>query len=267
MHLRKLTTPLAILAATLGVSAFATSAQAAVVDNDATSLLTDPEVTLTDGNVAFDWTQGKVTPRLTGNLNVVNGDDACFRVRIDSYDINNTLLHSNHGAKACPNNDNQHSYPVDLSAPSDALTHRVTVAVEKETLKDGWQTKDQDTNLYVTPHRDAVTISGSGINADGNVGWHIDNTGKSIGEYDGTLTFDGFSNCGRISLRYFDDVGKKVDEVDGSKHCPPDLGHYTFFDTLVPTPSSSAIKVKVVMQSKVGGSWVDVSSKTVSIAE
>src|SRR4051794_486520 len=73
MRFRKLIATLAMISATAGVSALASSAQAAVVDNDPLALLSDSEVTLTDGNVAFDWTQGTVTPRLTGRLNVVHG--------------------------------------------------------------------------------------------------------------------------------------------------------------------------------------------------
>ena len=62
MQHRKLSTTLAILAAAAGVSAFTASAQAVVIDSDSASLTTDPEVTLTNGNMAFDFSGGLVTP-------------------------------------------------------------------------------------------------------------------------------------------------------------------------------------------------------------
>src|SRR3954453_17379662 len=129
MRFRKLIATLAMISATAGVSALASSAQAAVVDNDALALLSDSEVTLTDGNVAFDWTQGTVTPRLTGKLNVVHGRRACYRVNIESYDLSNTRLHSTHGGDECPADAKAHTYTVDLSGASDPLMTRVTVAV------------------------------------------------------------------------------------------------------------------------------------------
>ena len=75
MHHRKLGTTLAILATTAGVSVFAGNAQAVVVDNDGFGLTGDSEVSLTDANIAFDWTGGQMIPRLTGTLNADNADD------------------------------------------------------------------------------------------------------------------------------------------------------------------------------------------------
>src|SRR4051794_21728296 len=98
MQHRGLTSALAVLTATIGLSALAGGAQAAVVDNDGILLSSSTEVQLTGANVAFDFTNGTVTPHLTGTLQGSNADDLCVRVRIDSYD-GATLLHSKPGKK------------------------------------------------------------------------------------------------------------------------------------------------------------------------
>jgi hypothetical protein len=66
-----------------------------LVDNDPFPTLShDPnsEVTFADGNVAWWWGNGVVTPKLAGTLHVVNGDDARFRVRVDSFDKDGKLV-------------------------------------------------------------------------------------------------------------------------------------------------------------------------------
>src|SRR5689334_18943160 len=69
MKFRKLSTTLAILSATAGVSAFAASAQAVVVTHYPVSLNTDPDVNLSsDAEVTFDYSGGTITPRLTATL-------------------------------------------------------------------------------------------------------------------------------------------------------------------------------------------------------
>ena len=104
---RGLSTALAILAAAAGVSAFASSAHAVVIDNVDASLTSDPNVTLTDANVAFDFTASVATPKLTGTLEAIDLDGRCVRVRLSSYN-GDTLLHSKPGTMRCPTNDLHH---------------------------------------------------------------------------------------------------------------------------------------------------------------
>ena len=69
MYAAKLGTMVAILATAAGFSAFAGSAQAQisgtiggdVVDNDALQVNGDPDISLVDGNVAFEWGRGKTS--------------------------------------------------------------------------------------------------------------------------------------------------------------------------------------------------------------
>jgi hypothetical protein len=277
MQHRKLGTTLAMLAATAGVTIFAASAQAVVVDNDSVSLTGDPEVTLTDANLAFDFSGGLITPKLTATLEVDNGDDACFRPRLASYD-GDTLLHDKPGTKRCIGNDLHHEFAINLPEDPDALTDRVIVSIEKDDGPQGaWATKDErDENLNT--FSDSFIVFGTGVDIGGStfagdspstsalVGWSIDD-GPATASYTGYYHFDGFSRCGRVKLRMLDENGTQVEPVNGPQHCPPDLDHYFYRDELASTPSGDVVEVEVVMQTKSGGQWNDVDSEFVSIAE
>jgi hypothetical protein len=277
MNHRKLRSSLALLAATAGVTVFAASAQAVVIDTDPASVTGDPqgEATLTDANVAFDFTGGQMVPRLTGTLNADNADDLCIRVRLESYD-GATFLHDKAGAKRCLNNDAHHEFSVDLSEDADALTDNVVVVVEKENAQ-GWSTADSrtiDQNIF----DESLIVSGAGIDIGGpgfaagnptspaTVDFSLDQ-GLVSATYDGDLHFDGFSRCGRVKLRYLDEAGVELDKATGPQHCPPDLAHYAYYDVIASTPNALVTQVEVIMQSKSGGSWNKVDSETVSIEE
>ena len=275
MNHRKLSTTLAILAAAAGVSAFSASAQAVTLDSDSTSLTTDPEVTLTPATISFGFSGGLVTPTLTGTIRAVNADDACVRARVDSYD-GAALLHSEYGLKHCLTDDLAHAWPVNLHGYSNALIDRVEVAVEKENTQ-GWSTVDDREHTMKT-FTDLVTVFGTGVDLGGlpyaggaptfaaSVSWPIAN-GLVTPKYDGYVHFEGFSRCGRVDLRIKDENGVQLAEVPGAQHCPPDLAHYAYRDTLNSYTSPLATQVEVRLETKTGGTWNKVSSKTVSIAE
>ena len=164
MQHRKLSTTLALLATGVGLSAFASSAQAVVVDNDPASLTGNAEVQLTDANLAFDFSNGMIEPRVTGTMAVVNGDDACFHVKMDSYD-GTTLLHSKRGTNRCMGNDLLHEFDIDLPEDADPLTDRVVVKVEKDGPQ-GWTVRDEAT-IVMNTFSDSATLTGSGIDAGG----------------------------------------------------------------------------------------------------
>jgi hypothetical protein len=278
MQLRKLSTTLAMLAATAGVTVFAASAQAVVVDNDAPSLTSDSEVKLTDANLAFDFSGGLITPKLTATLEVDDGDDACYRARLASYDRDGTLLHDKPGITRCLSTDAHREFAINLPEDPDALTDSVVVSVEKDDgPQNSWTTKDErDENLNV--FSDSFRIFGSGVGIGGStwaagapatnavVGWSIDD-GLATATYSGYYHFEGFSRCGRVKLRMLDETGTQVEPVNGPQHCPPDLDHYSYQDVLASTPSGDVVEAEVVMQTKSGGQWNDVDSELVSIAE
>jgi hypothetical protein len=275
MQHRKLSTTLALLAAGVGLSAFASSAQAVVVDNDTASLTNNAEVTLTDANLAWDYSSAGIEPTVTGTLEVVNGDDACFHVKLDSYD-GNTLLHSKRGTNRCLGNDLPHQFDINLAEDVDPLTDKVVVKVEKDGPQ-GWTVRDER-EIVMHTFSDFVVITGAGIDYGGpsfgggvplnnaTVAWSIDD-GLATASVNGNVHFDGFSRCGRIRLRLLDETGALVQGINGPQHCPPDLAHYAFSDVLASTPSALVTDVELLLQSKTGGNWSTVNSTTVSIAE
>ena len=281
MH-RKTRTTLAILAATIGASAIASSAQAVVVTHQPIPLMyLDSEVNLsTDSMVTFDFNAGKITPRLTGTLKTEG--DRCYRVHLTSYK-GSTLLHDKPGTSYCFNKAVHHERSIDLSETPDAGTDRVVVAVEKQDLKTKNWTVRQSATAGVLPYLDPIRILGSGIDI-GGVGydsvtgtptgsnlikWSIVD-GKATAAYNGTLHLDDFfPGCGRVELRYRDAAGKLVQTVDGATNCPLDKAHYAYTETLSATPSTRISKLEVAMQSSGdrGLSWGDVGTQTASIGD
>jgi hypothetical protein len=277
MQHRKLTTTLAILAATTGVAAFAASAQAGViVDSDPASLTGDPEVTLIgDPEVAFNFDSSGILPKLTGTLKVVNGDDACFRVRLASYD-GATLLHDKPGITRCLQTDQPREFSINLPEDRDALTDSVVVSVEKDGPQ-GWTTKDER-QIDMNTFSDTFRIIGAGVDLGGDtfaagdptdkasVAWSIDD-GDATATYNGWYHFDAFLRRGRVQLRMLDENGALVEVKDGPEHFAPDLAHYQYQDVLASTPSPNVVEVEVAMQTKSGGVFSDVDTETVSIAQ
>jgi hypothetical protein len=284
MQHRGLTTALAVLAATVGLGTAASGAQAAVIaapviDNDSFLLIGTNELALTDGNMAFSFSNGTITPRLTATLEGQNADDLCVRARIDSYE-GATLLHSTHSKKLCLKNDQPYAFPVDFSEAPDARTDNVTVAIEKKSVQ-GWTTVDDTAPgfLDVNTFTDSVRILGSGVDfggedyAGGNptqggfVSWPLDH-GLVTPHVEGFIHFEGFSNCARIQMRVIGSgpLSLLLETVNGRKECPADLSHQPFPVTLDATATGSVNRVEIVLQTKNGGSWQDVDSQTVSIA-
>src|SRR5690349_8639428 len=96
MH-RKVSATLAVLAATVGASAFAGSAQAVTISDTALVSAAGKDASVI-GNVTWDFTDGQITPSFSGTLGA--DDDRCFRVRMVSYD-GDTVVQDKHGAKKC----------------------------------------------------------------------------------------------------------------------------------------------------------------------
>ena len=150
MYLSKLGTMVAILATAAGFSALAGRAEAQIsgtiggdiVDNDPLQVLGDPTITLTDGNVAFQSGHGKITARLTGTVHVVGGENARFRVRVDSFDRPGSLLGTAYDA---PDGTSVHRTVEDILVDMEATTapsvSRVVVAVEKRGTSGKWITR------------------------------------------------------------------------------------------------------------------------------
>jgi hypothetical protein len=240
---RKLTTALTVLATTAGVSALASSAQAQisgtiggdVVDNDALQVSGDPDISLTDGNVAFRWGGGMTSSRLTGTLHLTDADKARWRVRVDSFDRNGTLIGTAYDAPRGTGADTAvKDIPVDMTGTVAPYVGRVLVAVEMQGDTPKWVTEASN-DTYMNLHDDSVTILGDGIDVGsgpfGYTGpmlpatftWKIGNDGKLTGTYSGTLYHDDFAHCARVMLRSLA-VGFPGDELNGPEHCAHDNG-------------------------------------------
>ena len=275
MHHRKLTTSLAILAATAGVSVFAATANAVVVDYDNVTLNGD-EVDLTDGNLAWDYSNGRVTPKLTGRLEATNADDTNVRVRIDSYN-GSEYLDTEEGGAMFVDDDTWHHWSVDRPGISNVTTDRAVVAVEKETVN-GWETQAETTvgmsthRDYFTVLRDGVDIAGTGWaggapTSDASVSWPIDD-GLVTPEFTMRLHMEDLGGvCGRIKVRYLTEDDAFLDSGKSTQRCPGDNNHYGYLADIPPYTSGEIGKVEVIAQTRAGGQWNDSGSTTLSIEE
>jgi hypothetical protein len=265
MQHRKLTATLAVLAATAGVSAVAGSAQAAVINDSIVQLTSDTEVHLYPGSVAWDYSNGVVTPTVTGTMLMYN--ERCFRVSVTTYD-GNKQLDVKHGAKRCIKNDSDtRTQAIDVSGVPDARTDRVTVAVEEQNQNnDDWVVREESGKHWwdaeLDPYLDTVRLLGDGIDLGGGtfdpstgsppssaaVTWSIDD-GKATAVVDETLYLDDMAGmCGRVELRYLDEAGNSVETVDGTAWCPTSNAEEDHRETLSAAPSPQIFQVEVAMQ-------------------
>ena len=269
-----------------------------IVDNDPFPTLyhdPDSEVTFSGGNVAWAWGNGTVTPQVTGTLHIVNGDDAKFRVRVDSYDSDGNLVGSAYDKKKGHkrHTDAATEIPVDMNAISGPNIRRAIVALEKEGIGPQWHTKDESIVLELDTFDDNVTILGSGVDVGGpdfsngaptdpaSVSWEIGDDGMLTATYTGYLHLKGFhGGSGRVVIRAINPIsGLEVARAEGDAYSPPDNGYHRYPDSPPDTPETLAVAsdapaLEVVMESWVvtdpetqQGTWEDVGSQTVSVAQ
>jgi hypothetical protein len=271
MRLQKFTAASAVLAATAAMAALASGAQAAVIDNDPINLsaTTTGFSESLNANEAYDWVQAKITPQLKGSM-TFQGANACYRVRIDSYDRNNNLLATQNGPSFCPTDPDSHTRSFDITGSTQPLLYGVTVALQEKGGSGGWQTYASTNFSHVNTHDDNnVNVAYTDYQIGGLVQWGLDSTNHSTGAWQGSLTLTGATDPGRVSLRYLDEMGNQVDRVDGPKIKPDSAGNYFSREVLSnnATPSSSALEMQIVLQTYTGGKWVNRRSTIVSMAE
>jgi hypothetical protein len=284
MHASKLGTLVAILAAAAGFSALTGTAHAQisgtiggdVVDNDALQVTGDPDISLTDGNVAFKWGYGKTSARLTGTLHLTDADKASWRVRVDSFDRSGALVDTAYDVSAgTPVKKEVKDIDVDMTTGFVPYIDRVEVTVEMQGAGPNFLPKaSAGTNLNL--HDDSVTITSTGLDVAGpafpltglpaTISYRIRDNGAMVATYDGVEYWDNFARCGRVVLRSLMPTGFETGEVDGPEHCQKTNDPYHEAQTFSTAPTTSADRVEVAMQSKVGG-WGDIDTRIVSIAE
>jgi hypothetical protein len=291
MQLRRIKTATAFLAVAAGVSAFAGSAQAAVVDNYGFSMWGNPDLQFSDGNMAFDWEHSVTSGHLTGTMKVIkNGNNASFRVALQSYDINNKQIGDTvyDDADGTPVHTNgSKDIPVDMDAVSGPGVTQVKVLLQKKGTTDKFITKDY-TYATVLTHPDDVTILGSGIDVGGwgfdtttgeptapaTVWWKIGADGQLTANYHGWLDLDSifYRGVGRVEIRAINNAGKVLATADGPAHQLTTPAFEPFEDTLSVT-TADAIRLKVKMQTQgtdpyTGDPiWLDAGEQIVTVAE
>jgi hypothetical protein len=218
------------------------------------------------------------TPKLTGDLEATNAGDTRVRVRIDSYN-GGDYLNTEYGNPMDVPDDDFISWNVDRPGIGDPLTDKVVVAVEKESLLNGWETQDERTyNMNTdsdsfTVLDQGIDIGGSGYSggvptSDATVWWTIDE-GLVTPEFDNMrLHLDNFGgDCGRIKVRYLTETGDPLEKGTSTRQCPNDNNHYSWPSDIPPYTSALIGQVEVIAQTRAGGQWGDANSITLSIAE
>ena len=276
MFNRKLTTTLAILAATAGLSVFAASANAVVVDNEFL-MLDSEEHDLSGGNLAWDMSNGLVQANVTGLLSIENGDDTCARIRRDYYN-GDDHFDTQYSPALCAQDDDRHEWQVIYVGTGHALTDKVVVAIEKQSLND-WTTQDERT-FRLNTFLDQFTVTRQGIDIGGDdafaggapvnpaeVTWPIDE-GLVTPEFETWLHLDNLAgDCGRINVRFLTEDGDYLDSRASDHRCAPDNNHHSW-RLEIPSYTSGLIgKAEVQAQTRVANRWATSGSRTVSIRE
>jgi hypothetical protein len=258
---------LAILATAAGVTALSGSAQAAVYQNSYFYMNRDTagEVSLMQGNLANDWSHSTISPEVTGDLKVVNGDDANFRVRVDSIDLDNNVIGTTYYTPK-PNgfkDDAEHHFAVDMSGTAAPNLGEVEIALEKNS-SGTWKEKD---HFYLPviryPKADDVKILDTSIDVGGSgfssftheptdsakVSWHIEDDGQLTASYDGWLHMepDFFRGRARVMIRALNGAGKAVAKQAGPARYQQTPEYQSDEDKLSVT-SADAARLQVAIQ-------------------
>ncbi len=121
----------------------------------------DPDISIIDGNVAFEYNRGTTSSHVTGTIHLTHAERASWRLRVQSFDRSGkrigTAFDSEDGTTVF--NQEVKDIDVDMDATSAPYVARVNVAVQMLNAADEWVTKaSTETNLNL--HDDRVTLLG-----------------------------------------------------------------------------------------------------------
>jgi hypothetical protein len=280
---------LTVAAAVTAAASFAGTAEAAMIDKDGVKLTASKYdfgnstfvagAPTGSGDLKFKFSEGKITPRLTGTMHLNDADGTCARMQLRYFDAQgNELVDAKHGGQKCETDDQHHAYDVDLDPYSDDSIDRVEVGLQKKTAT-GWSTVETRT-FTADVHADNVKITEQGA----DVGGHDFAAGAPLGSaqldwnlVDGVVAprLTGFLHlnnsaglCARVNLRFYSESGIFLTKGRGEAECAEDNGHQRFSIDLSPYDSNKIGEVKVQLQTQgTNGSWNVAGSKTVSIAQ
>ncbi len=101
------------------------------------------------GRIAWTWSEGRLTPRLTGTLHLNNVAGACARLRLEYTSNQLDEMAVEFGGKVCAPDNGHHAWDVDLSPLSDARIHLLTVTIQSLGPDDTWRGVGTDWKTYV----------------------------------------------------------------------------------------------------------------------
>jgi len=113
------------------------------------------------GDVAWSWSNGQVTPHLTGVLHINNAAGACARMKLDYFQEDGTRLAEEFGGKVCAPDNQHHSWTVDLMPFSDGKLESIKVSIQTLAADGQWRTIGTETSWYVY-HAATVALCGGG---------------------------------------------------------------------------------------------------------
>jgi hypothetical protein len=252
-------------------------------------------VRLNPATATFTWDQGVVAAHVAGTVHVEGGQNASFRVRVDSQAADNTVLGTVYDdVKGTPVKHATQDIPVDVTATPAPNLKKIRVVIEEKASGPRWKNRGEITEAGV-PRQDDVTVLGTGLGKGFDIGglgfhdtapddpasvvWSLGDDGALTATYYGYLHFrNAAGRSARVVLRAIEPLaGREVDEDKGKAHTPSGNAHEVFPGGSAPeslsVTSSTATKVDVVIQSLIAdpksgdADWQDVASERVSATE
>jgi hypothetical protein len=240
------------------------------------------------GQLQYTWNGGVVSAHLTGTVHVDDGQNAQFRVRIDSRDANDKVLGTTYDRKrGTPITTSSQDISVDMAAVSAPNLNNVLIVIEEKSTTAKWDNRGQATEA-VQPHTDDVMVLGTHIDAGGpifspttgaptalppaTIAWSLGSDGALTATYNGYLHLDGLAGSARVVLRAINPFTHAViAETDGPTDTSDGAGHDVYGPETISVTSSFAPSVDVVTQSFVsspsGDHWSDIASQNISAGE
>jgi hypothetical protein len=208
------------------------------------------------GDVEWLVDENKVTPVVKGELHLNDVADQCARMRIDYYTAARYFLTARHGGEVCADDNDHHSWSVDLSPHTSDKIGKVKVSLEHELANGSWASVGSEWATLSTYIDDSLSISnlfGTGFSfggdswdsinqeamGDGRVEWEF-SEGQIRPHVTGILhAGNAAGECARMRIDYYADNGELglgpadtnsysdyLDTVYGGEVCVNDNSHY-----------------------------------------
>ncbi|MDR4494635.1 MAG: hypothetical protein R3B74_09445 [Nitrospirales bacterium] len=101
------------------------------------------------GDVAWSWSGGEVTPRVTGRLHLNHVASACARLEIEYFSYDDVLLATKAGGKRCASDNSHYWGEIDLSPYSDGKIAYIKIHLQSLRADGTWRAVGSDSATYV----------------------------------------------------------------------------------------------------------------------